>query len=113
MPIASPRRERMRPWSLVLLVALVVARPAGAVRYRIDTFAGAGEAGAPDAVGDVLPATRASLDAPSGLARDRRGNVYIADHNHARVRRIRGARGARLITTVVGTGEPGFAGDGG
>jgi hypothetical protein len=94
-------------------IVLLLAAPATAVRYRIDVFAGSGDAGTPDAVGDGGAAARASLDAPTGLARDRRGNVYIADHGHARVRRVRTAHGARVIATIAGTGVPGSTGDGG
>jgi DNA-binding beta-propeller fold protein YncE len=98
--------------AVVSVVCLVAAPPADAVRYRIDTFAGGGPDRGPADLGDGLPATAATLAAPSGLARDRHGNVYIADHGHARVRRVRG-RGVRTIETVAGTGRPGFAGDGG
>ena len=93
---------------VLMLAALAMAAPARAVRYRIDTFAGGGTT----ALGDGLPATSATLDAPTGLARDVRGNVYIADHNHARVRRVRGSR-VRRIATFAGTGQAGFGGDGG
>ena len=92
---------------------LVLAVPVAAVRYRIDVFAGSGAVGTPDAVGDGLPADAGFLDAPTGLARDRRGNVYIADHGHARVRRVRTSHGLRVMMTVAGTGVRGFAGDGG
>lgn len=98
---------------LACAAVLLLAAPGGAVRYRIDVFAGRGVTGTPEAVGDGLPATAAFLDAPTGLARDRRGAVYIADHNHARVRRVRMAHGVRTIATVAGTGVAGFAGDGG
>src|SRR5262249_12499954 len=92
---------------------LVLAVPVAAVRYRIDVFAGSGAAGTPEAVGAGLPATAGSLDAPSGLARDRRGDVYIAAHGHARVRRVRTSHGVRVMTTLAGTGVRGFPGDGG
>jgi sugar lactone lactonase YvrE len=93
-----------------LLALLLAAPPACAVRYRIDTFAGGGPG--PD-LGDGGPATEAALDAPTGLARDRRGNVYVTDHNNARVRRIYARGGTRLITTLAGTGERGSDGDSG
>jgi slime mold repeat-containing protein/NHL repeat-containing protein len=95
------------------IAVLLLATPVAAVRYRIDVFAGSGAAGTPDAVGDGLPATAGLLDAPTGLARDRHGDVYVADHDHARVRRVQTRRGVRVITTVAGTGVRGFAGDGG
>jgi hypothetical protein len=93
-----------------LLALLLAAPPACAVRYRIDTFAGGGPG--PD-LGDGGPATAATLDAPTGLARDRRGNIYVTDHNNARVRRIYTRAGTRLITTIAGTGERGSDGDSG
>jgi hypothetical protein len=102
------------PTALLSLAAcLLAAHTAFAVRYRIDTFAGSGDPGSATDVGDGLPATAASLDHPAGLVRDARGDVYIADHNHARVRRVRASRRRRVMTTVAGTGEQGFGGDGG
>ena len=55
-------------------------------------------------------ATTAPLDAPAGIAYDAAGNLYIADLNHHVVREV---NLADVITTVAGTGEQGFAGDGG
>jgi sugar lactone lactonase YvrE len=52
---------------------------------QITTFAGNGKAGFG---GDGGPATDASLNAPSGLAFDRSGNLYIADQGNNRVRRV-------------------------
>jgi len=63
----------------------------------ITTFAGTGEQGFS---GDGGPATSARLMAPSGIAVDARGNVYLADF--AAVRKI--DRSGR-ITTVAGTGK--------
>lgn len=61
--------------------------------------------------GDFGPATAAGLCYPSGLALDREGNLYIADTGSDRVRKVSAATG--IITRVVGTGGPGFSGDGG
>ena len=69
------------------------------------TFAGTGTAG--DS-GDEGPAARAQLNMPQGLAVDSDSNVYIADTLNNRVRRV-GRDG--IITTVAGTGEPGYSGD--
>ncbi|HKV92439.1 MAG TPA: BACON domain-containing carbohydrate-binding protein [Candidatus Angelobacter sp.] len=56
--------------------------------------------------GDGGPATGATL-IPQGVALDGFGNLYIADL--ARVRRVDSASG--IISTVAGTGTPGFSGD--
>ena len=42
---------------------------------------------------------------------DSLGNVYVSDPNDSRVRRIDAASGT--ISTVAGTGERGYSGDGG
>ena len=73
---------------------------------RISTFAGTGVAG--DG-GDGGPAVQAQLNLPQGIAVDSAGNVYIADTLNNRVRRV-GPGGT--ITTVSGTGEAGYSGDG-
>src|SRR5438128_4816444 len=73
----------------------------------ISVFAGTGKAGFG---GDGGPAVSAMLDSPSGVAVDRNGDVYIADRENHRVRRV--SRGG-VISTVAGTGVRGFAGDGG
>ncbi|HEU4887738.1 MAG TPA: hypothetical protein VFV49_07630 [Thermoanaerobaculia bacterium] len=73
----------------------------------ITTIAGTGEDG--DA-GDGGLATAAELDGPTGLAFDTAGNLYIADYNNHRIRRI---TTAGIISTVAGNGTLGFSGDGG
>lgn len=71
------------------------------------TIAGSGVAGYS---GDNGPATLAKLNAPTDVAIDAAGNVYIADASNSVVRRI-DTRGT--ITTVAGTGSRGYSGDGG
>jgi sugar lactone lactonase YvrE len=61
--------------------------------------------------GDGGAAVAALLDSPSGVAFDAAGNLYIADAHNQRIRKITAVTG--VITTIAGTGEAGFAGDGG
>ena len=67
--------------------------------------------GAPGFAGDGGSAQAAQLDTPRDVAFDAAGNIYLADTGNAVVRRVDAVTGA--ITTVAGTGVPGFAGDGG
>lgn len=60
--------------------------------------------------GDGGPAVAAALNEPTALALDEKGRLYIADQSNHRVRRLDLDTG--VITTVAGTGEAGYAGDG-
>jgi uncharacterized repeat protein (TIGR01451 family) len=62
------------------------------------------------AINDGGMAVFGFFNQPSGVARDNAGNTYIADTGNDRVRKV---TAAGAITTVAGTGAPGFAGDGG
>jgi uncharacterized protein (TIGR03437 family) len=59
--------------------------------------------------GDGGPATSAALNQPREPVIDSAGNLYIADLGNNRVRKVSNG----VITTAVGTGVAGFAGDGG
>ncbi|HSY17616.1 MAG TPA: immunoglobulin domain-containing protein [Candidatus Acidoferrales bacterium] len=72
----------------------------------ISTFAGNGTA---TYAGDGGPATNASLSRPQGIAFDAAGNLYIADRNNSRIRRV-GIDG--VIITVAGSGTRGYSGNG-
>ena len=72
----------------------------------ITTVAGNGAA---TSAGDGGPATDASIRVPRGLDFDAAGNLYVAEGDGHRVRRI-GTDG--IITTVAGTGRLGYNGDG-
>jgi trimeric autotransporter adhesin len=74
----------------------------------ITTVAGNGES---NNYGDGGAATRAALNGPSGVAVDATGNLYIADSNSNRIRKVTASNGT--ITTVAGGGSWGFYGDGG
>ena len=80
-----------------------VVSPAGI----ISTVAGKGDAGY---FGDGGPAINASLNLPSGVALDGAGNLYIADTNNLRVRKV---SSGGIISTVAGNGIRGDSGDGG
>ena len=73
----------------------------------ITTVAGNGDAGFS---GDGGPATSARLSRPTGVALDGAGNLYITDSANQRIRKV---DTSGTITTVAGTGEVGFSGDGG
>jgi sugar lactone lactonase YvrE len=61
--------------------------------------------------GDGAAAVNSRLDMPHGVGTDKQGNLYIADRNNGRVRKVNRATG--IIATVAGNGIQGFAGDGG
>lgn len=75
---------------------------------NLRTFAGTGKSGFS---GDHGPANRANLSFPEGLAVSANDELYFADVGNHRVRRI--DLRTSVITTVAGTGEKGFSGDGG
>jgi sugar lactone lactonase YvrE len=60
--------------------------------------------------GDGGPATQAVLESPRGITFDAQGNLYIADRDHDVIRKV-DTNG--IITTVAGTGQRGYSGDGG
>lgn len=61
--------------------------------------------------GDGGPANTARLNSPTAVAVDTNDNLYIVDKGNNRIRRVTAA--TNIINTVIGTGEIGFAGDGG
>jgi sugar lactone lactonase YvrE/P pilus assembly chaperone PapD len=60
--------------------------------------------------GDGAGATSAKLSNPAGVAVDRFGTVYIADADASVIRKVDFSTG--FISTVAGTGTPGYSGDG-
>ena len=73
----------------------------------ITTFAGSGERGP---LADNVPAIESPVLGPAGVAVDLQGNVYIAESGRHRVRKV---DSSGIISTLAGTGESGFGGDGG
>ena len=73
-------------------------------KYTIRTIAGTVD------VAEGVPATEARLFNPYFVALDSTGNVYVSESSNHRVRKI---DTSGTITTIAGTGERGYAGDGG
>lgn len=61
--------------------------------------------------GDGGPATSAELNGPRGVAIDANGDIYITDGENQVIRKI--ANDTGIITTIAGSGEAGYSGDGG
>lgn len=96
----------------IVCASLLAASSAFAQTYRISTLYGSGPTGANNGGygGDGGPAQNAQFFEPHRLARDNNGNIYVADRRNHRIRKI---DPSGIITTVAGTGTPGFSGDGG
>ncbi len=75
---------------------------------KISTVAGTGKKGYD---GDGGPATQALLNEPYEVRFDAAGNMYFVEMRNHVVRRVDAATGQ--ISTIAGTGEQGFSGDGG
>jgi trimeric autotransporter adhesin len=90
---------------LSLTVGLLLA--AGGVRAQIiTTIAGSGMRGY---AGNGDAATTADLFYPTGMAIDNAGNIFFADQNNNRIRRI---SSSYVITTYAGGDTFGYSGDG-
>jgi uncharacterized protein (TIGR03437 family) len=83
-----------------------VVRKVSASGGAISTVAGNGIQGFG---GDGGKATAARLNGPQAVAVDSSGNLYIADSQNSRIRVV---TPDGTITTVAGTGIPGYSGDG-
>jgi uncharacterized protein (TIGR03437 family) len=88
-------------------IALPLLAAAIASGQTITTFAGNGTAGFS---GDGGQAGQAAINNVVGLAADSSGNIYLADQNNNRVRKV---STTGVITTIAGTATGGFSGDGG
>jgi hypothetical protein len=88
----------------LLSIVLLVAFPDSPT---ITTVAGDGKQGFS---GDGGPATSAMIFNAHGIAVDSSGNLYIADTDNWRIRKV---STSGIISTVAGKGTEGFSGDGG
>ena len=75
---------------------------------RMSLLAGTGKKGS---AGDNGPALLAAFDGIHNFAVATNGDLYLADTWNCRVRKIDSKTG--IVSTVAGTGEKGFSGDGG
>lgn len=96
----------MRNSVLILLLVTLLSTPVWAQSPRVSTIAGTGKEG----FGENMPAREAPLVRPRSVFVDSVGNVFFADSGLDRIMRIDAGTG--LLTTVVGDGFPGYAGDG-
>lgn len=112
---AATAAELFRPSGIALDTAdnLFIADMFNHVIRRVDaktgiitTIAGKNVAGFS---GDMAAATAATLSQPSRIATDTFGNIYIADTQNDRIRKI---DAGGIISTFAGTGVPGYSGDG-
>jgi sugar lactone lactonase YvrE len=85
-----------------------VIRRVDKITKVITTVAGNGTQGGYS--GDGVTATNAKLNWPTDVALDPAGNIYIADQLNHRIRKVDALTG--LISTVAGTGEQGYDGEG-
>jgi DNA-binding beta-propeller fold protein YncE len=96
--------------------ALYVCEIGNHIVRRIDLKTGtmtvvAGTPGEVGYSGDGGPATKAKLNEPYEIRFDRQGNMYFVEMKNHLIRRV--DRKTGVISTIAGTGEAGFSGDGG
>lgn len=104
-----------QPWDLMVDLSnnILVCEMANNRIRKIDpsgiitTFAGNGTT---TYTGDGGPATAAGINAVQGITTDSWGNIIFCNWTNAVVRKI---DPAGTVSTIAGTGTPGFSGDGG
>jgi serine/threonine-protein kinase len=99
--VARFRAESPAPGAVAAPPAAAPMGMAAGAGVVVHTLAGTGMAGAADG-----PAATARFDSPRGIAVDTAGNVYVADTAGHRIRKI---TPDGTVSTVAGTGVPGFA----
>lgn len=90
-----------------LLLLLVSVSTLSAAEWTISTFAGTGVQGGS---GDGGPATAAQIDNPFGVVRGPDGAIWFCEYTGQRIRRV---APDGTISTMAGTGQKGYSGDGG
>ena len=88
----------------------LVPTPARAAVHPTLALVGLAGDGQSAFAGDGGPASAAHLNGPRGVAVAADGDVFIADSDNNRIRR---GTPSGMISTVAGTGDAGFSGDGG
>ncbi|RKZ72609.1 MAG: hypothetical protein DRR19_31920, partial [Candidatus Parabeggiatoa sp. nov. 1] len=86
--------------SLLIFILGLGLLPNTQLGYKINTIAGSGM---PEYAGDGGDAKAAKIKHPRGLAVDKAGNLYIADAENHRVRKV--DIGTGIITTIAGGGS--------
>ena len=92
------------------IVVKVTSQGVATLFAGVQASGGAGVAGYN---GDNIQANTAELNAPTTVASDRNGNIYIADSLNYRIRYINENFEPGLIATVAGNGTQGNTGDAG
>jgi trimeric autotransporter adhesin len=96
-----------KAYTLLLAVSLLMGILAHAQSGYINTVAGDGIAGY---AGDGQQATNAKLDTMGLLAVDDSDNIYIADAQNYRIRKVYASTG--IMATIAGVGSPSWFGEG-
>jgi len=92
---------------LTLYFSMVFITCSAANAQNIYTIAGVGGFGYS---GDGGPATAAGFNQPAGSSFDKQGNLYVADWENNRIRKI---NTSGIVTTIAGNGVKGYTGNGG
>lgn len=95
-----------KSYYLLIPLALFFGTIANAQSGIINTVAGDG---LPGFAGDGTSATNAKFDTIQFIAIDDSDNIYVADAQNNRIRKIYKQTG--IIATIAGTGTPGYTGD--
>lgn len=90
-----------------LLALSLLLQSVATAQWTATTFAGTGVAGGS---GDGGPAKSAQIDNPFGVVRGPDGAIWFCEYTGQRIRRV---APDGTISTIAGTGQKGYSGDGG